>query len=197
VFFFTHLRNRLHRRKQPKPVPSSIQFCESSCKRWTQRQRSRQWKLLSHDEDHRLRKRPLYNSWFSIWRIFATTSIWLKNKIKAGLCLDWERVRTSKITLSKVKKRTLKVQKEQQKSERRKSFFKLIRTSKMKSLIRTSKIRTSKITSQVKNDFQRSDFTYGVKKDQNVKNKKINYLWRITYVYQGLWGVRLGSIRLG
>jgi hypothetical protein len=97
VFFFTHLRNRLHRRKQPKPVPSSIQFCESSCKRWTQRQRSRQWKLLSHDEDHRLRKRPLYNSWFSIWRIFATTSIWLKNKIKAGLCLDWERVRTSKI----------------------------------------------------------------------------------------------------
>jgi hypothetical protein len=55
------------------------------------------------------------------------------------------------------------------------------------------KVRTSK----VKNYFQFSDFTYGVKKDQNVENKKINYLRRITYVYQGLWGVSLGSIRLG
>jgi hypothetical protein len=24
-----------------------------------------------------------------------------------------------------------------------------------------------------------------------------NYLWHIAYGYQGLWGVRLGSIRLG
>ena len=29
------------------------------------------------------------------------------------------------------------------------------------------------------------------------KIENINYLWRITYGYQGLWGVRLGSIRLG
>jgi hypothetical protein len=29
------------------------------------------------------------------------------------------------------------------------------------------------------------------------KIEKSNYLWRIAYVYQGLWGVRLGSIRLG
>ena len=35
------------------------------------------------------------------------------------------------------------------------------------------------------------------KSDQNVKLKNINYLWRITYGYQGLWGVRLGSVRLG
>ena len=35
------------------------------------------------------------------------------------------------------------------------------------------------------------------KSDQNVENKNINYLWRITYGYQGLWGLRLGSIRLG
>ena len=53
------------------------------------------------------------------------------------------------------------------------------------------------ITTTTKKDFRRCDFTYGVKKDQNVKNKNINYLWRITYGYQGLWGVRLGSIRLG
>ena len=46
-------------------------------------------------------------------------------------------------------------------------------------------------------DFWRSDFTYGFKTDQNVENLYINYLWRITYGYQGLWGVGLGSIRLG
>ena len=44
-------------------------------------------------------------------------------------------------------------------------------------------------------DFRRSDFTYGFKTDQI--NLYINYLWRITYGYQGLWGVGLGSIRLG
>ena len=35
------------------------------------------------------------------------------------------------------------------------------------------------------------------KKIRTSKIKNINYLWRITYGYQGLWGVRLGSIRLG
>ena len=56
------------------------------------------------------------------------------------------------------------------------------------------------IENSIKNkklDFRRSDFTYGFKTDQNVKNLFINYLWRITYGYQGLWGVGLGSIRLG
>jgi hypothetical protein len=52
-------------------------------------------------------------------------------------------------------------------------------------------------TSKVKLDFRRSDFTYGVRKNQNVENQKSNYLWGIAYVFQGLWGVRLGSIRLG
>ena len=52
-------------------------------------------------------------------------------------------------------------------------------------------------TTTKKKDFRRCDFTYGVKKDQNVKNKNINYLWRITYGFQGLQGVRLGSVRLG
>jgi hypothetical protein len=35
------------------------------------------------------------------------------------------------------------------------------------------------------------------KKIRTSKIKNINYLWRITYGYQGLWGVRLGSIRFG
>ncbi len=110
-------------------------------------------------------------------------------------------------------------------SERQKSFFKLIRmskmkwlirTSKMKWLIRTSKIRTSKRKSKVKNDFRRSDlfwphryyqnvksfgsfstqkhfwrsdFTYGVRKDQNVENQKD----QLPMVYY----LRVGSIRLG
>jgi hypothetical protein len=48
-----------------------------------------------------------------------------------------------------------------------------------------------------KSDFRCSDFTYGVKKDQNVENKKLQlpmayYLWLPRPV-----GVGLGSIRLG
>ena len=29
------------------------------------------------------------------------------------------------------------------------------------------------------------------------KIEKCNYLWHIAYVYQGLWGVRLGWVKLG
>jgi len=35
------------------------------------------------------------------------------------------------------------------------------------------------------------------KSDQNVKNQKYQLPMRITYGYQSLWGVRLGSVRLG
>jgi len=35
------------------------------------------------------------------------------------------------------------------------------------------------------------------KKIRTSKIKNINYLWRITNGYQSLWGVRLGSVRLG
>ncbi len=84
--------------------------------------------------------------------------------------------------------------------------------------IRTSKITSSKRTSKV--DFRRSENTFDVliwwdrrkstfckntfnvlilpmasEKIRTSKIKKSNYLWRIAYVYQGLWGVRLGSIR--
>jgi hypothetical protein len=71
-------------------------------------------------------------------------------------------------------------------SERRKRK----RSEHQKCLLSSSLLRQ-------KSDFRCSDFTYGVKKDHNVENQNINYLWRITYGYQGLWGVRLGSIRLG
>ena len=38
---------------------------------------------------------------------------------------------------------------------------------------------------------------FSIKVIRTSKIKNINYLWRITYGYQGLWGFRLGSIRLG
>ena len=41
---------------------------------------------------------------------------------------------------------------------------------------------------QQKSDFRCSDFTYGIKKDHNIENQNINYLWHITYGFQGLWG---------
>jgi hypothetical protein len=58
-------------------------------------------------------------------------------------------------------------------------------------------------TTTKKKDFQRCDFTYGIKKDHNVENQKYlfkqipmaYYLWIPRPV--GPWGVWLGSIRLG
>ena len=41
---------------------------------------------------------------------------------------------------------------------------------------------------QQKSDFRCSDFTYGIKKEHNAENQNINYLWHITYGYQGLSG---------
>ncbi len=38
---------------------------------------------------------------------------------------------------------------------------------------------------------------FSIKVIRTSKIKNINYLWRISYGYQGLWGFRLGSIRLG
>ena len=63
---------------------------------------------------------------------------------------------------------------ELQKSEHRNSK----RTSKINQRIRASKVSIKVIR---------------MSKDQN----EDNYLWHITYGYQGLWGVRLGSVRFG
>ena len=83
--------------------------------------------------------------------------------------------------------------------------------------VTTTKIRTSKTNQNerfVNNHYIESVFlvhhyydknqTFDVlilpmasKKIRTSKIKNIHYLWGITYGYQGLWGVRLGSIRLG
>ena len=53
-------------------------------------------------------------------------------------------------------------------------------------------IRTSKVLVHflAKNTFKVLILPMASEKIRTSKIKKINYLWRITYVYQGLWGVR-------
>ncbi len=53
-------------------------------------------------------------------------------------------------------------------------------------------IRTSKVLVHflAKNTFDVLILPMASEKIRTSKIKKINYLWRITYVYQGLWGVR-------
>ncbi len=53
--------------------------------------------------------------------------------------------------------------------------------------IRTSKVLVHFLT---KNTFDVLILHMASEKIRTSKIKKINYLWRITYVYQGLWGVR-------
>ncbi len=98
-----------------------------------------------------------------------------------GTCnkqIKWEKVTTTKIRTSKTNQNEREHRKICKQSLHRKCLF-------------------SSSLLQQKSDFWCSDFTYGIKKIRTLKIKNINYLWRITYGYQGLWGVRLGSIRLG
>jgi hypothetical protein len=57
-------------------------------------------------------------------------------------------------------------------------------------------IRTSKVLVHflAKNTFDVLILPMASKKIRTLKIKKSNYLWHITYVYQGLWGVRLGQL---
>ena len=67
--------------------------------------------------------------------------------------------------------------------------------------VRTTKITTSKTKKNSENSVDdqnvESVHLFSIKVIRTSKIKNINYLWRITYGYQGLWGLRLGSIRLG
>jgi hypothetical protein len=67
--------------------------------------------------------------------------------------------------------------------------------------VRTTKITTSKTKKNSENSVDdqnvESVHLFSIKVIRTSKIKNINYLWRITYGYQGLWGFRLGSIRLG
>jgi hypothetical protein len=106
-------------------------------------------------------------------------------------------------------------------SKGQKIIFRMIRTSKdqnvknqnieknVKSLKMTfdiliffdaiGNIRTSKVLVHflAKNTFDVLILPMAPEKIRTLKIEKINYLWLITYVYQGLWWVRIGSIRLG
>jgi hypothetical protein len=54
-----------------------------------------------------------------------------------------------------------------------------------------------KRTSKVKNTFDVLILPMASEKIRMLKIEKINYLWRITYAYQGMWALRLRSIRIG
>jgi hypothetical protein len=60
-------------------------------------------------------------------------------------------------------------------------------------------IRTSKVVVNflAKNTFDVLILPMASEKIGTSKIEKINYIWRITYAYQGLWGVRKGPIWLG
>jgi hypothetical protein len=91
-------------------------------------------------------------------------------------------------------------------------IFKLIRTQKWSGWPEHQKtfdiliiqnaignIRTLKVLVHFlpKNLFNILSFPMASEKIRMSKATKISYLWCITYGYQGLWVVRLGSIRLG
>ncbi len=114
--------------------------------------------------------------------------------------LVWEGVEISKIRTSK--------------GQNVKSIFRMIRVSKdqnIKNNVESLKmtfnvliffdaignIRTSKVLVHflAKNTFDVLILPMASEKIRTSKIEKINYRRHITYVYQGLWGVRLGSIR--
>jgi hypothetical protein len=84
--------------------------------------------------------------------------------------------------------------KSERQKERQKSMFNVLVFLDAIGNIRTSKVLVHFLA---KNTFDILILPMASKKIRTSKIEKINYLWRITYVYQGLWGVRLGSIRLG
>ncbi len=62
--------------------------------------------------------------------------------------------------------------------------------------LRKSVCRKSKRTSKIWNGSERR--TVSIKRIRTLKDQNDdNYLWSSTYGYQGLWGVMLGSVRLG
>ena len=99
-----------------------------------------------------------------------------------------EKVRTTKIRTSKFKKKIENVSKHQNIE----SVFLLHHyyyNQNIESVFLVHHYYNNQnIEKNIEIDFRCSDFTYGVKKDKNVKNWNINYLWRITSGYQALWG---------
>ena len=64
--------------------------------------------------------------------------------------------------------------------------------------VRTTKIRMLKVKKYIKNLKRIRTLKVSIKRIRTSKDQNDNnYLWHSTYGYQGLWGVRLGSFRLG
>ena len=105
----------------------------------------------------------------------------------------WEKVRTTNFTTSKTKKNIEKFANHH--------YIEMWLLVDHYYDITTSKMSFQFITTTTKKDFRCSDFTYGIKKDHNVKNQKYifkqlpmaYYLWLPRPV--GPWGVRLDQVR--
>jgi hypothetical protein len=95
----------------------------------------------------------------------------------------WEKVTTRNFTMSKFKKNIEKSSKHQN----IKSVFLVHPYYDNQNVEKNINIKT----------FDVLILPMASKKIRTSKIENINYLWRITYGYQGLWGVRLGSVRLG
>ncbi len=64
--------------------------------------------------------------------------------------------------------------------------------------VRATKIRTSKVKKNIENLKRIRTSKVSIKRIRTLKDhNNDNYLWCSTYGYQGLWGARLGSVRLG
>ncbi len=104
------------------------------------------------------------------------------------MCLVREKVRTMKIRTSKFKKNIENVSKHQNIESVFLDHHYFYNQNIESVFLVHHYYDNQNIEKNIEIDFRCSDFTYGVKKDHNVENQNINYLWRITYGYQGLWG---------
>ncbi len=95
------------------------------------------------------------------------------------------------------KNQNIKNQKEHQKnvkaSEHRKvSYYVVDQNIKNQGLFSSSLLQQSERRNSDKLTFDVLILPLASKKIRMSKIKNINYLWRVTYGYQGQWGVRLG-----
>jgi hypothetical protein len=81
-----------------------------------------------------------------------------------------------------------------------KKLFDQSAKSRLGGKVRTTKITTSKTKKNIEKIQNHQNIEsvhlFSIKVIRMSKIENINYLWRITYGYQSLWRVRLGSVRL-
>jgi hypothetical protein len=103
---------------------------------------------------------------------------------------ELQKVRTSKVFLKMIrtsKDQNVKNQNVEKNVESVKMTFDVLIFLDAIGIIRTLKVFIHLLA---KNTFDVLILPIATERIRTSKIEKINYLWRITYVYQGLWGVR-------